>query len=200
MYHKWQSCDVWFLRHRVQQAEFFVILDCFLPFHPSMDPENQNFEKIKKITCRYYHFTHVHHKWQSYDVWFLRYGAQQTEFFFFILDPFLPFYPTNNLKNKNFEKRKKAPGDTIILQLHTINDIHMMYGSSDMEHNGQNFFFILDSFLPFYPTNNPKNKNLEKRRKTPGDPIILHMCTINDNHMMYGSWDMERNRHNFLSF
>ena len=29
---------------------------------------------------------------------------------------------------------------------------------------------------------------------------ILHMCTINDSHMMYGSWDMEHDRHNFLSF
>ena len=24
-------------------------------------------------------------------------------------------------------------------------------------------------------------------KKTPGDIIILHMCTINDTHMMYGS-------------
>ena len=27
------------------------------------------------------------------------------------------------------------------------------------------------------------------KRKT-GDIIILHMCTINENHMMYGSWDI----------
>ena len=27
---------------------------------------------------------------------------------------------------------------------------------------------------------------------------ILHMCTINYNHMMYGSWDMERNRYFFV--
>ena len=47
-------------------------------------------------------------------------------------------------------------------------------------------FVILGRFLPFYPTNNPKNQNLEKMKKTPGD-IILQMCTINDNHMMYGS-------------
>ena len=33
----------------------------------------------------------------------------------------------------------------------------------------------------------------------PGD-IILHMCTITDNHMMYGSWDMEQGRHNSLKF
>ena len=28
--------------------EFFVILDRFLPFYPSMDPENQNLTKMKK--------------------------------------------------------------------------------------------------------------------------------------------------------
>ena len=36
-------------------------------------------------------------------------------------------------------------------------------------------------------------------KKTPGD-IILHKCTINDNYMIYGSWDMKYNKHNFLSF
>ena len=39
-------------------------------------------------------------------------------------------------------------------------------------------------FLPFDPPNT-KNKNLEK--KTPGDNI-LHSCTTNDNHMVYGLW------------
>ena len=28
--------------------------------------------KMKKSTWRYYHFTHVYHKWQSHDVWFLK--------------------------------------------------------------------------------------------------------------------------------
>ena len=37
-------------------------------------------------------------------------------------------------------------------------------------------------------------------KKTPGDIIILHKCTINDNHMMYCSWDMKCDRQNFLSF
>ena len=40
----------------------------------------------------------------------------QTEFFV-ILDRFLPFYPLNNLKNQNFEKLKKTPGDIIILHM-----------------------------------------------------------------------------------
>ena len=36
-------------------------------------------------------------------------------------------------------------------------------------------------------------------KKAPGD-IILCMTTINNNHRMCGSWDMERDRQNFLSF
>ena len=47
------------------------------------------------------------------------------------------------------------------------------------------FFLILDNFLPFYPPNNPENQNFQKTKKTPGDMIILHMYTINDNHMIY---------------
>ena len=49
------------------------------------------------------------------------------------------------------------------------------------------FFFILDSFLPFYPPNNPENPNFEKMEKMPGNIIILHMCTINDSHIIHGS-------------
>ena len=30
-----------------------------------------------------------------------------------------------------------------------------------------------------------ENQNFEKMKKIPGDIIILHMCTINENHMMY---------------
>ena len=56
------------------------------------------------------------------------------------------------------------------------------------------FLVIYDGFLPFYPPNNPENKNFGKMEKTSGHIIILHICTINDNHIMYGSWDIERNR------
>ena len=48
-------------------------------------------------------------------------------------------------------------------------------------------FVILDHFLPFYPPSNPKNQNLKKIKTPAGDIIILHMCNLNDNHMMYGS-------------
>ena len=45
-----------------------------------------------------------------------------------------------------------------------------------------------------------KSKFWKTEKKTPRDIIILHMCTINDNHTMYGSWDMKCDGQNFLSF
>ena len=67
-----------------------------------------------------------------------------------------------------------------------------MYGSWDMKHDRQNFFFHLGHFLPFYPPNSPKNQNQKKKKEMPGYIIILHMCTKNYVQMMYGSWDMVR--------
>ena len=81
------------------ETKFFVILNHFLPFH---HPDNLKIKK--KNTWRYYHFTHVHHKWQSYDKWFLRYGASQTELFFI----FCPFTPLTTEKIKTFEKWRKT--------------------------------------------------------------------------------------------
>ena len=94
----------------------------------------------------------MYHKWQSYDVWFMSYGAWLTQFFV-ILDCFSAFYPhpPNNPKNQNFEKMKKPPGDIITLHICTINDNHMMYGLWVMEHDWQ-FFVILDCFLPYLIT------------------------------------------------
>ena len=42
-------------------------------------------------------------------------------------------------------------------------------------------------FLHFHPTSNPKNQDFKKLKKIPADMITLHMCTRNDNHMIYGS-------------
>ena len=69
----------------------------------------------------------------------------------------------------------------------------------DMECDTQNFFLILDGFLPFYPTNNTDSQNFQKVKKTPGDIITLNMCTINDNHIMYFP-EIRNTRDNFLSF
>ena len=60
------------------------------------------------------------------------------------------------------------------------------------------FFDILSFFLPLYPHNNLKNQNFEKMKNMPADIIILHLYDTNDNHMIYGSLDMEHNRQNFF--
>ena len=126
-----------------------------------MDPENQNFQKNGKKHLKILSF--YKHKWQSYDVWFLRYGVQWTEFFV-ILDSLLPFYPPYNLKNHNLKQLKKTPRDIIILLMCTINDNLMMYGSWDMEHVMNGLFC---HFGPFFalPPYQPKNSKFWKKLK-----------------------------------
>ena len=112
---------------------------------PSQQPEKSKFWKNDKNAWRYYHFTLIYHKWWSYDVWFLRYGVRQTEFFL-ILDHVFAFLPPNNLENENFEKMKKMPEDIINSDKCTINNNHMMYDSWDTKSDRQNFFH----FWPFF--------------------------------------------------
>ena len=90
------------------------------------------------------------HKWRSYNIWFLKYKVQWTEIFV-ISNHFLPFYPSNNQKNQNFEKMKILPGHLIILRMCTTNDNHMMYGSWDMEHDGQDFLSFWTMFCLLAP-------------------------------------------------
>ena len=148
MYHKWQPYDVWFLRYEVLQTEFFCHFGPFFALLPLQQPKKSKFWKNEKHLWRYYHFTKVYHKWQSYDVWFLGYEAWRTEFFV-ILDRFLPFYPSNNLKNQNFETLKKRPRDIIILHKCTKNHDHVLYISLDMARNGFNCYFSV--WAIFYP-------------------------------------------------
>ena len=102
LYHKWRSYDVWFLKKKVQQTEFWVIWGYFcsiasLTIH--------KIEILKKKPGDII-ILHVYHKWPSYEWLFLRYGAGQIKCFV-ILYHFLPFYYTN-LENQNFEKMKKC--------------------------------------------------------------------------------------------
>ena len=96
---------------RCDRQNFFAILVHFLPFHPLTTWKIKTFWKIeKKQQLEYHenknHFTHVHLKWQPYDVWFLRYGSQRTEGFV-ILGHFLPFYSPPLTTQIFFEKIKK---------------------------------------------------------------------------------------------
>ena len=106
----------------------------------------------------------MYHKWQSY-VWFMRYEAPQTEFFF-NLGHILPFYPTNNPKNQNFEKMKKNPGDIIILHKCSKNRDHKLYSSWYMKCSRQNFLSFWVLFCPFTPLTTQINQNFEKMKKS----------------------------------
>ena len=93
------------------------------------------------------------------------------------------------------------PGVIIIWHKYTKNHDHMLYSSWDMARDRCNFFSFWPIFCPFCPPNSPKNQNLIKKKKTPGDIIILHKCTKNRDHMLYCSWDMVRDRCNwYFSF
>ena len=73
----------------------------------------------------------------------------------------------------------------------------MIYGSWNIRCNGQKFLLFRAIFCPFSPLTTWKIKTL---KKTPGDITILHIFTTNDSHMIYGSWDMARDKCNYFLF
>ena len=168
MHQRSRSYNVWYLRYKVQRTKFFVILSHFFAHWPLLTTQKiKILKKLKKNGWRYYHFTLLHHKWQSYDVWFLRYQVWQTEFFvvlgyFFALLP--PIYP----EYQNFQKMKKIPADIIILHMSTSNQNHMMYDSWDMERDRQNFFSFFCPFTPPPSLTTQRIKVLKKWKKRPG--------------------------------
>ena len=171
-----------------------------MPFYPSKKPQN---------CWIYHHFTHVYMCTKNYN--HMMYGSWDTEWdrmnflsFWVIFCPFNtppPHLPP--LQNQHFSKIKKTPEDIIILQMCTINDSHMMYGSWNIGCNGQNFFVISDRFLPFYFPNNLTTRKIKilKNEKTAWRYYhFTQMYHTWQSYMMYGSWDMERDGQNFLSF
>ena len=108
MYGSWDmECD--------RKKKFFFILIIFCPF-TTLTLKIKIFKKWKKKNTRiYHHFIQVYHKWQSYNIWFLRYEVWQTEFFV-ILGHALPFYPITtqniNILKKRKNKKKKEEKNT----------------------------------------------------------------------------------------
>ena len=175
----------WDIEHNILKL---VILGHFLPFYHL----KVKILKNEKICWIYHHFPHVYQKSQSYDARFLRYGVRQTEFFVILGHLFVTLPPPPSpQKSKFWKKMKKMPGDIILLYKH----VYHKWRSCDISFlkykvRQTEIFVILGYFLPFQSPDNQENQNI----------IILHIFTINDNHLIYGSWDMEHDRQNFLSF
>ena len=104
----WSATDIIFCHFR----PIFALL-------PHYWPGKLKFEKNVKNTWRYYPFTHVYHKSRSYDVWFLRYKVQRTEFFV-ILGHFchLTLLTTQKIKIlKRLKKHLEISFYTCVLQM-----------------------------------------------------------------------------------
>ena len=141
---------------RVRQAECFVILGHFLKKSKFW----KNMKKCLEILSFYTYMCSINEGHMKYGSWNIRWDRQKFLSFWAI---FCPFSPLTTQKIKIL-KLKKTPGNIIILHVCTINHNYMIwflrYGVRQTE-----FFVILDHFLPFHPTIDPKNQNFEKWKK-----------------------------------
>ena len=102
---------------------------------------------------------------------------------FVILGHFFPFYPTNNLKNCNVEKMKKAK----CLNMSFYTCVTQMTNIWFLIYEAQQIFFSFWTiFFPLTPLTLRKIKIL-KQKKILGNITILYMCTINKSLVMHGS-------------
>ena len=148
----------------------------FCPFTPLLTPEITIGKINKKTPEDNVHMCTINDDHMMFGSLDLKRDGQCFLSFWTFFCP-LTWKTKTNLKNQDFDKMKNKPGDILILQLCNTNDDHIMYGSWDMKHQRQNFLLFWP-FMPFYPTNNPKNQNVEKKKKILGD-ITLHNCTKN---------------------
>ena len=173
---------------------FFVLLD---PWQPG----KSKFWKNEKIIWRCHPFTHTKiHDHMMYVPW-----NTECDRLFVILGHFLHFTPLLTPIRKIWKNVKKP--SPFALHRCTMNEDHIIYDSWDIRHNKEIFLSFWVIFCPltllttqeikFLKT--MKKKKKKKKNDKPGDIIIWHLCTTNDD-MMYGSWNMEHNRQNFSHF
>ena len=121
----------------------------FCPFTPLTTWKIQLLKKWKN-TWSYYHFTHVYQKWQPYNVWFLRHGADRHNFLSF-WTIFCPFTPLTTQKIKILKKGKKP---------------WRCYHFTHAFDKWQKFLSFWTLFQPLTPLTTWKIKILKKWQKT----------------------------------
>ena len=182
--------DLQFLRYREWQTEignygsFFALLPS-----PPKNKKNQNFQKWKKLLEISSFYTSVP---KTTIIWVTVPEIQsKTDRIF------CHFTPITTGKIKTLKKWKKhlemlslytcEPNITIIWSI-----LPEIWNTTDRTFCHFGLFFVL------LPPWQPRKSKFWKNEKMTVDIIILHMCTINENHMMYGSWDMECDRQSFF--
>ena len=193
-----QSYDIWFLRYGVWQAESFI-LDCFLPFYTSNNSKNQTFEKLKKTPgdIIILHMWTINDNHMVYVSWDIEHNGQN---FWSLWTVFYPFTPLTTRKINILKKwkKKKMPGDIIIIHKCTKNHDHMLHRVPEIQcMMDVILIFYFGLLLPFYPPNDPKNQNFFKNEKNTW--IYHHFTHVYQKQwsrdlwfLRYGVWQMDR--------
>ena len=175
---------------RIETDIFFCHFGPTLPFYspPNNNPQNQNFEKMKKRIWWCLHFTHLCTK-NHVILCMLPETWSVTDTFLSFLGIFYLFIQLTTWKIKILKKWKKAwryHHFTLVYHNWQLCDVWFSrYGARQTK-----CFIILEYFFAL-PPKNPENQNFEKNE-------ILHKCTINYNHMMYGSQSFIFRTRNFV--
>ena len=152
----------WYIKH--DRQNFLSFLAIFCPFNPLTIQKIKTLKKGKKL-LEILSFTQVYHKWQSYDIWFLRDQLQQIDFFLFSLAIFCPFTPLTFQKMKTSKNWKKH---LEISSFYTSVPKIMIIGYTAPEIwcvPDVIVIFHFELFLTFHLPNSPKNENIKKWKK-----------------------------------
>ena len=98
---------------------------------------------------------------------------------------FCPFTPLTAQKTKIKKKMKKKHLEISSFYTSVQKIFIICYPVPEIWRVTDVIIFHFGLFFALFPPNSPKNQNLKKMKKTPGDIIILHMCTINYDQMIY---------------
>ena len=135
---------------------------------------------------------HMHQKSQSYDVWFLRYGVRQAEFFIILFGSFFAILtppallPLMILKIKILKKKEKYDWRYYpFIHMCTINEDHMIYGSWNIKVQQTESFVILGHFLPYQPPDNLENQNFKIEKNTWS---YYHFTHLHHKLQLYDVW------------
>ena len=133
------------------------------------------------------HMCTKNHNHIRYGSWYREWDRQNFLSFRVIFCP-LTLLITQKIKTLKNQKN----GDVIILHMYTKNHDHnydiccLRYGVWQIICHFGPFFTLLS---PYWPKKIKCTKTL--------DIILIHMCSINENHMIYGSSDISNNEQSF---
>ena len=159
MYHKWQSYYIWFLRYQLQQTDFFLSSWAIFCSFTLLTPQKLNrYIYIKKMKIPgdiiILHRCTKTHDYRLCCSWDMVYDGCNCCFSFWAI-----FYPFNPRKMKNSKKRKRT---LAISSVYTSVPKTMIICYTVLEIRSVTDVIVV---FPFYPTNSPKNENLNKMKK-----------------------------------